>query len=150
MDFSGFWFLVGEDRADVGPFVVDVDILDFDAVLRNSCVFQQGDARIQRPLLIAREQNGGAIEPRHSGHFAVNIAPEREKAKKGSTSEIYGDLHSNTAFTQMPLENEKTCFKVEVQMWCWLHVNKFQLWRCRFNRLIQCNMSIFHIKNLLK
>lgn len=79
MHFGGFRLLVGEDGADVGPFVVDVDVLDFDAVLCDGCVFQQGDAGVQRPLLIACEQDCGAVEPRHSRHFAVDIAPERKK-----------------------------------------------------------------------
>lgn len=79
MHFGGFRLLVGEDGADVGPFIVDVNVLDFDAVLRDGCVFQQGDARIQRPFLIAREQNCGAVEPRHSRHFAVDVAPERSE-----------------------------------------------------------------------
>lgn len=99
MHFGGFRLLVGEDGADVGPFVIDVDVLDLDAVLRDSCVFQQGDAWIQRPLLIAREQDGGAVEPRHSRHFAVDVAPKRKryKKKRRSTLDIYGDLNSNTA-----------------------------------------------------
>lgn len=86
--FGGFWLLVGEDGADVGPFIIDVNVLDFDAVLRDGCVFQQGDAGIQRPFLIASEQDGGAVEPRHSGHFAVDVAPERkDKIKKNKTKE---------------------------------------------------------------
>lgn len=80
---------------------MDVDILDFDAVLCNSCVFQQGDTRIQRPLLIAREQNGGAIEPRHSGYFAVNVAPKRKNAKRKHFRDLWRpalqhSIHTNT------------------------------------------------------
>ena len=66
MHFCGFWFLVCEDGADVGPLVMDVNILDHDAVLCDGCVFHQDDARVQRPLLTSCEENGGAVEPGHS------------------------------------------------------------------------------------
>lgn len=79
MHFCGFWLLVCEDGADIGPFVVDVDILDLDAVLCDCCVLHQDDARVQRPLLTSRKQNGGAVEPCHSRYFAVHIASGGEK-----------------------------------------------------------------------
>lgn len=82
MHFCGFWFLVCEDGADVGPLVVDVNVLDFDAVLCDRRVFHQDDPRIQGPLFAAREQNGGAIEPRHSRHFAVHVASGRMEERQ--------------------------------------------------------------------
>lgn len=117
VDFSGFWFLVGEDGADVGPFVVDVDILDFDAVLRDGYVFQQGDARIQRPLLIAREQNGGAIEPRHAGYFAVNVAPEKKSTKKKKNEAFWRFMETFTPTRlkyHLKIKKRVPCFNNEV------------------------------------
>lgn len=46
MHFRGFWFLVCEDGADVGPLVMDVHVLYLDAVLRDGCVLHEDDAGV--------------------------------------------------------------------------------------------------------
>lgn len=79
MHFCGLWLLVCEDGAGVGPFVVDVNVLDLDAVLCDCCVFHQDNAGVQRPLLIPCEEDGGAIQPRHSRYFAVHVASSWRK-----------------------------------------------------------------------
>lgn len=82
MHFCGFWFLVGEDGTDVRSLVVNVNILDLNAVLCDGSVFHQDDTRIQRPLLGPRKQNGGAVEPSHSRDFAIDAASGWQKEQK--------------------------------------------------------------------
>lgn len=74
MNFGGFRFLVGEDGANVRPFVMQVHIQDLYTVLCYCCIIQQDHSWVQRPFLTPREENSGAVQPSYPRYLAVHIA----------------------------------------------------------------------------
>ena len=74
MNLGGLGLLVGEDGAHVGALVVDVHTEDLDAILADRRVLHEHHAGVQGPLLAARKQDGGAVQPGHPRHLAVHAA----------------------------------------------------------------------------
>ena len=72
MNFGGFGFLVGENRAGIRALVVNVHVHDLDAVLGDSRVLHQHHPRVQRPLISPGKQNRSAVQPSHTRYLAVD------------------------------------------------------------------------------
>ena len=103
---GGLGLLVGEDGAHVGALVVHVHAKDLDAVLADRRVLHQHHARVQGPLLAARKQDGGAVQPGHPRHLAVHAASVtggQHNEKEGGEEIQYAN---DTRRTQKRTHNE--------------------------------------------
>lgn len=78
MDARCLGVIVCLHRAGVGAFIIDIHILDLDAVLGFG-VGQEHHPRVQAPLVIAGIEDAAAVQPGHSGDSVVHGAAGENK-----------------------------------------------------------------------